>query len=338
MQFGVIMRSQIPAGADVSAAFDDIMEQARLAEKLGFSSFTKASHYSTHPLQDFAQIPFLSRLAAETPKLRLNAGVVLASLHKPLDLAEQLATLDVISGGRLIFGAALGYREVEFRAFGTTQKDRIRRFEENLEAIKRLWTEDVVNMKGSHFELDNASCSIRPVQKPRPPIWIGANADAAIRRAARIGDVWYINPHNRIDTIERQMEIYRRELDKCGKPFPNELPLRREIFVASTRQEAMRICAPYLAEKYRVYHEWGQDKAMPEGDDDLGMDFDELADGRFLLGAPGEVAEQILRLLKVLGANHLIIGFQWPGMEQPQVLEAMELFAADVMPLVRQGI
>ena len=87
-------------------------------------------------------------------------------------------------------------------------------------------------MKGSHFELDHANCTVKPLQKPMPPIWIGANADVAIRRAARIGDCWYINPHNTLATIERQMDLYKRALDEYGKPFPAEVPMRREVFVA----------------------------------------------------------------------------------------------------------
>src|SRR4029450_5768240 len=117
-------------------------------------------------------------------RLRLNFGLLLLSPHKPLDVAEQIATVDVMSGGKVIFGVALGYREVEFLAFGTTQRERVKRFEENLEAIKRLWTEDAVDMAGSHFTLLGASASPRPVQKPHPPIWIGAKADPAIRGAA----------------------------------------------------------------------------------------------------------------------------------------------------------
>ena len=137
---------------------------------------------------------------------------MLLPLHKPLDLAEQLATLDVMSGGKLIFGAGVGYREVEFRAFGTTLKQAGLRFEENLTAIKRLWTEDTVTMTGSHFELIEATCSIRPVQRPMPPIWIGANADIGIRRAARMADAWMVNPHNTLETLDKQMALYRREL------------------------------------------------------------------------------------------------------------------------------
>src|SRR5437667_6413578 len=156
---------------------------------------------SSAPWPDSQQFPFLCRMMAETPNMRLNFGLILLSLHKPLDIAEQIATVDVMSGGKVIFGVALGYREVEFLAFGTTQRERVRRFEENLEAIKRLWTEDAVDMVGSHFTLQGASPPTKPLQKPHPPIWVGANADPAIRRAARLGDCWYVNPRNPIDTI-----------------------------------------------------------------------------------------------------------------------------------------
>src|SRR5207244_8385236 len=111
---------------------------------------------------------------------------------------------------------------------------------ENLEAVRRLWTEDVVDMVGSHFTRLGASASPRPVQKPHPPIWIGANADPAIRRAARLGDCWYVNPHNRIDTIVRQVGVYRQALDACGKPLPEEFPARREVLVERYRDDAIR--------------------------------------------------------------------------------------------------
>ncbi|MEQ9122465.1 MAG: LLM class flavin-dependent oxidoreductase, partial [Alphaproteobacteria bacterium] len=145
---------------------------------------------STTPLQDLQQVPFLARIAAEAPNCRLNTGVLLLSMHKPLDVAEQIGTLDIMTGGKAIFGCGVGYRDVEFAAFGTSKKERGRRFEENLEAIKRLWTEDTVSMKGSHFELIDAGCSSKPVQKPHPPIWVGGSADVVIDRAARLGYCW----------------------------------------------------------------------------------------------------------------------------------------------------
>lgn len=338
IEFGLIIRGHFAREDDLTRRFEEMLEQARLADQLGFASLTKSSHYADYPLQDLQQLPFLARVMAEAPRLRLNAGIVLLSLHKPLDIAEQLATIDVMSGGRLIFGAALGYREVEFKAFGTTQKDRVPRFEENLRAIKRLWTEERVTMAGSHFALDDAAISVKPLQKPHPPIWIGANADPAIRRAARLGDCWYVNPHNRIDTIERQTEVYRRALDDAGKPFPAEFPIRREVFVAATRDEALRLCGPALAGKYKVYHDWGQDKAMPEGDNDLSLDFDDLARDRFLIGTPDEVAEQVLHLHRRTGVNHIVANVQWAGMPHEVACDAIRMLAEEVFPRVRQGL
>jgi alkanesulfonate monooxygenase SsuD/methylene tetrahydromethanopterin reductase-like flavin-dependent oxidoreductase (luciferase family) len=337
MQFGLMMRAQFPGGDDMQARFQELLEQARLADALGYSSITKGMHYSAAPWQDFQQFPFLCRVMADAPALRLNFGLVLLSLHKPLDIAEQIATIDVMSGGRVIFGVALGYRDVEFLAFGTTQKERVKRFEENLDAVKRLWTEGVLDMVGSHFTLRGASVATKPVQKPHPPIWIGANADPAIRRAARLGDCWYVNPHNRLDTIARQVEVYKRALDEYGKPFPDEFPARREVFVARSRAEAIRLCAPFLAAKYQAYDQWGQSRAMPEGDNDLGADFDDLIRDRFLLGSPDEVAEQMLALNRTTGINHLIMSVQWPGMPQSLALEELHMLAEEVFPRVRSG-
>ena len=128
MRFGIMMRGQFPAGEPVAERFQEMLAQARLAEELGFDSLAKGSHYSSHPLRDMQQIPFLARVAAEAPSLRLITGVLLLPLHKPLDVAEQVGTLDIITGGKAIFGCGVGYRDVEFAAFGTRRGERGRRF------------------------------------------------------------------------------------------------------------------------------------------------------------------------------------------------------------------
>lgn len=338
MQFGVMLRSQFPGSDDPQIRFEEVLSQARLADELGYDSVTKGMHYGSAPLLDFNQLTFLSRLTGEVKRARLNAGIVLLSLHKPLDIAEQIATMDVMSGGRMIFGCALGYREVEFNAFGTTQKERVPRMEENLIAIKRLWTEEKVTMQGSHFELKEVTAGMRPVQDPHPPIWMGANANPAIKRAARFADCWYIPPHNRVDTIMEQLDFYRAELDEADRPFPTELPMRREVFVAPTREDALRLCGPSLALKYKTYHQWGQSKPMPEGDNDLGQELHDLMKNRFFIGSPDEVADDIIAMCRPTGVNHIIISTHWPGMENEVALDSMRMFAEEVMPRVRQGM
>ena len=338
MKYGIGMRTQYAADADMGVGFEEQMEQARVADSLGYDILMKSSHLAGYPLQEFQQLPFLARVMSEAPNMRLVTGVTLLSLHKPLDMAEQLASIDVMSGGRLVFGCGLGYREVEFKGFGTTQRERVQRFEENLTAIKRLWTEDEVTMMGSHFELDKTRLSLKPKQKPTPPIWIGANADAAIKRAAKMGDAWFINPHQRMDTIEKQIQIYKRALDAEGKPFPDEVPATREIFVANSRDEAIRLAKPFLEAKYKIYHQWGQDKAMPEGDNDLDLAYEELLEDRFILGSPDEVAERVIEHGKRLGVTSLVLNFHWVGMPQSLVLENMTRFMEDVAPKVEQGL
>ncbi len=338
MDYGFFVRGQYHQGDDMVVRFKELMAQVRLAEKLGFADLISGMHYAGYPLTQFQLPPFLSRAMVEAPSMRLVTGIILLSLHKPLDMAEQLATIDVMSEGRLVFGAGLGYRDVEFLGMGTTVKDRVPRLVENLEAIKRLWTEENVNMKGSHFDLVDCTLSLKPLQKPLPPIWFGANADGAVRRAAKLADTWFINPHQRMDTIERQLDVYKKALDEYGKPFPKELPLMREIFVAKTKEEATRLARPYLEAKYKVYHEWGQDKAMPEGDDDLSLDFEELTRDRFLFGSPDEVTEQIVGYKKRLGVNRMVLGVHWVGMPHNQVEDTMNMFAEEVMPNVKQAL
>ncbi|MFZ8898299.1 MAG: LLM class flavin-dependent oxidoreductase [Alphaproteobacteria bacterium] len=339
IRFSLFNRGQNPLGDDMHARFQEACEQARLADTLGFDTLMKGSHYSAYPLLDFQQVPFLSRIMAEAPNLRLCAGIVLLPLHKPLDVAETFANIDVMSGGKLIFGVGVGYREVEFQAFGTTMKGAGQRLEENLEAVKRLWTEEKVTMQGSHFNLIDASCPVKPLQKPMPPIWVGANADKAIIRAARVADAWFVNPHNRIDTIARQMDVYKKALEDAGKSdLPEDFPMMREVVVARSREEAMRMAEPFLKAKYDAYHEWGQDKVMPKGDDNLGLIFDELVKDRFLFGSPEEVSNQIIDIVRNFGVNHFVFGVQFPGMPQSMVLDQMQLLAEEVFPAVRSGI
>jgi alkanesulfonate monooxygenase SsuD/methylene tetrahydromethanopterin reductase-like flavin-dependent oxidoreductase (luciferase family) len=335
-KLSLIVRGQHPPG-DAAAHLADDLALVRAVDRLGFDGVVKGSHFSAAPFQSVQQIPFLAYCAAIAPRLRIVCGLVLAPLHKPLELAEQLATLDLLSGGRLVFGAGIGYRDVEFKAFGVPRGQLGRRFEQVMLAIKRLWTEDFVDMKGEDWELDHASCPVKPLQQPAPAIWIGANADVAVRRAARIGDCWYINPHNTLATIERQMDLYKRALDECGKSFPAEVPMRREVFVAASRAEAIRLAQPYLEEKYRAYRAWGQDRVMPEGDD-FDHEFAELLEDRFLLGSAPEVAEQMIRLNRRLGINHIVASVHWPGMPNSLALEQLDILASEVMPAVRQSI
>ena len=132
-------------------------------------------------------------------------------------------------------------RQVEFDAFGVPKGERVQRFENYLGLIQRLWTEDRVSYDDSTCHLSNVRMNIRPVQKPRPPIWIAANNDPAVKRAARLGDAWFVNPHSTIDTVRRQWAVYQSELEAVGKAPPRELPMIKEVYCAKDRVTAIEM-------------------------------------------------------------------------------------------------
>ena len=173
--------------------------------------------------------------------------------------------------------------------------------------------------------------ALRRVQRPHPPIWVAANNDRAVERAAELGDTWVINPHATISTIERQIGLYRAALDRLGKPFPAELPMMREVCVADTRDEALRLARPSLEQKYRAYVAWGQHRALP-ADDDMTAAFDELVRDRFIIGDPAACAEEIQRCADTIGADTMIFRVRWPGMPHDAVLRSLHLLAEQVRP------
>jgi len=177
--------------------------------------------------------------------------------------------------------------------------------------------------------------NIRPVQKPWPPIWIAGNNDPGVKRAARLGDAWFINPHASIDTIGRQMAIYRAELAAAGKPAPRELPIAKEVYCAKDRAAALEMAGPYLLRKYRDYAKWGQDKVMP-GKDDFTRPLDQLSEGRFILGSPQECYEQIRPYWEQFGVTHLIIRTHWAGMPLSTALASMRLISDELVPALQR--
>jgi alkanesulfonate monooxygenase SsuD/methylene tetrahydromethanopterin reductase-like flavin-dependent oxidoreductase (luciferase family) len=331
MKFGLIISKQHPPGVSMVERFREHIEQVRAARTAGFDLIVMGQHYLSTPFQEVQTLPALARLAAEAGTMRVGATVLLLPLLNPVDVAEQVATLDVICEGRFIFGAGLGYREEEYEAFGVQGKERVGRFVESLQVIKRLWTEDEVTHHGRFFHLTKARMVLKPVQKPHPPIWFAANNDGAVERSARMADAWVINPHATLPVLQRQVAIYRKALQEAGKPFPAELPIIKELYVAPDRRTAIQECRPFLEAKYKAYGAWGQDKALPQGES-FDVAFEELVRDRFIIGDPDDCIRELRRYADALGVTCVILRIQWPGMEQATVLRTITLLAERVMP------
>ena len=331
MKFGIGLSVQHLPDDSQAARFGEHVEQVRLARSVGFSSVWASQHYLSDPFTYFQPIPTLARVAAEAEGMTLGTGCLLLPLHHPVEVAEQLATLDVITGGRFVFGVGLGYRDVENAAMGQDPKDRVGRLVEGLEVIERLWNGEPVTYHGKHFRLRDVRISMRPLQRPRPPVWLAANADAGVKRAARLGDAWLMNPHTTLSTLERQLALFRATRRELGRPAAGEIPLIKECYVAPQAATAFAEAAPFLDVKYRAYRRWEQDKALPGGESfDLG--FEELARDRFIIGDPARVREEIARYRERLGVTTMTLRLQWPGMGQEKVLRSIRLLGEKVLP------
>jgi alkanesulfonate monooxygenase SsuD/methylene tetrahydromethanopterin reductase-like flavin-dependent oxidoreductase (luciferase family) len=173
-----------------------------------------------------------------------------------------------------------------------------------------------------------------PLQRPRPPIWLAANADAGVKRAARLGDAWLMNPHTTLPTLERQLALFRETRKALGKLPATEFPLIKECLVAPDAATAVSEARPFLEAKYEAYKQWEQDKALPAGES-FASDFDALARDRFLLGDPARVRDEIARYRDTLGVTTIIVRVQWPGMEQARVLRTIRHLGEDIFPRLR---
>ena len=333
MKLGFFVTNQYLPGESMPQKIQDSVEQVAAARDAGFSLIATGQHYLAAPYQMSTVFPLLSRLAAESGDMQVAATVLLLPLHNPVELAESIATLDCITGGRFVFGIGLGYRDEEYTAFGVKREERVGRMNESLDIIKRLWVEDELEYEGKYYTIPKTQLITRPAQQPHPPIWVAANNDVAIRRAARWGYPWLINPHATVPMVADQWTRYTAALENFGNPVPANLPMMREMYVAADRETAYIESQPYLEGKYAAYAAWGQDKALP-GEESFTVPYQDLAKDRFLLGSPDDVVSELKRYSEELGVNMMIFRMQWPGMPQEQVLRQIELLGREVIPQV----
>ncbi len=336
IRLGLFLSGQHPPGRSGADAVREHLKQVELARELGFSSVWAGQHFLSQPFQMFQSVPLLARMAAAAEGMTVGTAIVLLALLNPLEVAEHAATLAAIAEGNFVLGVGLGYRAVENDAFGLgdmTARERAGLFEHKLDVVRRLLHGETVTAQAADFRLSDARLALVPDR--RPPIWIAANNDRAVRRAARLGDAWFVNPHTRLEELERQMQIYRRTRAECGLPAPAAMPVLKEVCVADSDESALEIARPYLKSKYEAYVEWGQSDVLPRSDT-LRREFEDLtAGGRFVLGSPDACAQILSDHVERLGANHFVCRLQWPGMPQAAVLESMRLLAHEVLPAVR---
>ncbi|MDE0455782.1 MAG: LLM class flavin-dependent oxidoreductase [Chromatiales bacterium] len=334
MRTGLYLSLEHGREDDMAARLRDLLELVRTAREAGFELLLAGQHFLVPQFQYLQPVPVLARIAAESGDMEIGTDILQLPLLHPVQVAETVATLDQVCAGRFTLGVGLGYRPVEYESLGIRRQDRLARFIEAIELIKRLWTEDRVTFRGEHFRVEDVSIAIRPVQVPRPPILVAATGDRMVRRAATLADAWSAFGHGTLDTLVRQTALYREALADAGKPFPPQrFRVSKELYVAATREQAQAECFPYIRAKYDAYRDWGQDTVLPPGESFEGS-MAELTSGRFIIGSPDDCLEAIAEHHALLGFRDFCFRLHYPGMPHAQVMRALGLFAERVLPEV----
>jgi alkanesulfonate monooxygenase SsuD/methylene tetrahydromethanopterin reductase-like flavin-dependent oxidoreductase (luciferase family) len=330
LKVGLYLGTQFPPGTDVAVALRELKEQVRLARQSGFSSLWVPHHYLTHPMQMLAPIPMLSYLLRDCEGMMIGTNIQIMPLLHPVHVAEDAVTLDLLSGGRYVLGIGVGYRDAEFQAFSIPLDERAQRMNESIEIMRRLWTEEKVTYNGQIFRLDDLGIGLKSQRKGGPPIWLAAVVDAAVKRAAQLGDAWLITNFAHLSVLVPQMSLYRKLLADAGKDWPAEVPITRECYIGSTHARALGECKPALQYKYGAYSSWGLDK-QSKGAESFEQPFEDFVKDRFIIGDKAFVKDEIQRYHALLGVNHFIMRVQWPGLEHAKALNTIsalgEIFA-----------
>lgn len=324
MKFGV----DIECDQDV---FEKSVQQAELAEQLGYDSISIEEH---HNAAGYVPLPLmaLSAIATRTSRLLLHSNIVILPLYHPVQIAEQAAMVQFMSGGRLLFGVGLGYLPAEFASMSVPFRERAGRMEESLSLLKRLWTEEDVAFDGKYYRFQHATVRPRLDQIGLPPVLVGGWVEAAIRRAARLADGWTPGPTVSFDILQHCYSIFRDELKRQGKPLDGEYLATRELFCARTRNEAVEIGGRPMYRFYKqTYLQWPHPYLR---EPERRMPYEELARDRFVIGDPDDCAEAVGRL-RDLGVTHLTFRMQPPGVQWDDAVASMRLFMEQVVPRFR---
>ncbi|MDP7981750.1 MAG: LLM class flavin-dependent oxidoreductase [Conexivisphaerales archaeon] len=313
-----------------SEEYRAFLDEAALADGLGLSGIYVGEHHFSE--DGWCPSPFvaLGAAAAVTRRLRLVTDIVVLPLHNPFEVAEHVAVLDALSGGRAVLGVGLGYRREEYDAFGASYRRRAEDYDSKLSAVRALLEGKSVRAGG----MDLVTYP-RPVQRPRPLIWVAAKSELAVRRAAGRGDAWIMDPVTDISVLERRVRAYREEMGRLGKEV-RDLPLRREVFVSRSEADLRRAEELMLRSYYEDYYRWGhlQDSEGREVDP-REVPFEEIRDqvlSRFLVGTPAQVIEAVDEYRRRLGITELVAKMSFPGITHDMRSSAIELLAREVLP------
>jgi probable F420-dependent oxidoreductase len=318
MRFGLFggVKTERGGGLEDSQGYDGFIEYVVEADRLGFHQLFMVEHHFTGHGQVSASMTVLAYLAAKTRHIRLGTAVVVLPWHNPVLVAEQVATLDLLSGGRVDFGVGKGYRQSEFDGFCIPMGEATERFDEALEVIRKAWTEKGrFSHQGKRWRYENVVVEPAPLQRPHPPLWMAAGSKDSIRRAAREGYNLLLDQLAQIDQIAERIALFREECGQVGRAYDPAMvatarPLQM-IHQESERAQAYETRRRVLG----VIGDLARDKLPQRVEDDTAA----------LLGMPEEVIARLKELERAGATNILLI-------DPHASLGNLRAFAREVMP------
>ncbi len=298
----------LPLLRDLSSPdpYRETFELARVAEEAGFDTATIGHHHFL-PGNLADPLTFLAAVAARTDRLRVGTGIFQLPVHNPVRVAEQVATVDQVSGGRVSLGVGLGWWPLEYQVHGSRFTERGARMEEALRILKLVWTEEQTSFEGRFWSFPELTVHPRPVQRPHPPLWVAGVADAAVDRAARLGDAWLCGPVQSMGKAQACLARYRAA---GGRAWI----LRRYAWLAPTRREVEEDVLPAyvegLVEHWRESTEDDEERVLfSRMDAGERVAPSEIAADRLLWGGPEDVIGQIERYRAATGCDHVHAAF-----------------------------
>ncbi|MFN0072438.1 MAG: LLM class flavin-dependent oxidoreductase [Chloroflexota bacterium] len=350
MKFGTFHLLQWHEDKSQAQVFKETVELVRLSEELGFHSVWLADHHFSRYGLGSSVLTIASHLAAATTRLRIGTAVVVLPFYNPLTIAEESATVDILSDGRLDLGVGRGYQWSEFHRHNVPFEESRERFDEALDIIVRAWTEDELDYQGKFWQVNGATVLPKPVQKPHPPLAVATLSPDGFKNAARRGQrVICGGSTGTIAGITQNLELYRDSLSGAGYVYdPSRVIVSRPVYIGRTREEAQT--ATCGAERMNWFLNAQRRVALPPADKwDLipekeravierlqmrgELNWDDCFSTMGISGSPDECIQQITELDGIVGGlDQLICSFALGGFDLQKTAQAMELFAREVMP------
>jgi alkanesulfonate monooxygenase SsuD/methylene tetrahydromethanopterin reductase-like flavin-dependent oxidoreductase (luciferase family) len=316
-----------PTDRPATRIIDEAIQVVAAASRMGYAWVSIGQHWLSHPTVWPQPFPLLARLAPETGQMRLKTSMLLLPVLGAVDAAENIATLDHITHGRLDVGVAIGYREPELRMVGLARKDRVPKLEESLTLMKRLWAGETVTHEGLYTSLHGQRLGFTPYQQPHPPLEMGAQSAGATRRAARLTDGVFFGPQVAWRDVERLATVYREARQAAGRPVGEGIGASRSLIVGSSKETAAAAARAYLEKTFTMYRTWQmQEAAMAP----LQLGFEAGLDAWTIHGSPRDCVETIERA-RAMGIERIGFTIYSLPREARARIEYLQLVAEEVL-------